>query len=252
MSVLMSASVSAEDFLFQELLANYPSGTIQLEPSVPISTEMIPYVWVTDIAPDRLEDLLLSELGVESVEIVDTTNSRTLVRLTWCDDDVGGLMASFRTTPVAMWEAVGTGDRWYFSLRFLTPDAVSRFYRECQNKGVTVNPIRIQQDKSGMAEGADKYGLTPVQRQTLVEAFELGYFAIPRKITLVELAEMHAVSDNAISERLRRGIGSLIDSTLVDSKELVWLSNKLKRRPENDRFESRLGYAGSRYRSEDT
>jgi predicted DNA binding protein len=40
----------------------------------------------------------------------------------------------------------------------------------------------------------------------LVAAVEEGYFAVPRRTTLVEIAEGIRVSDQAVSERLRRAL----------------------------------------------
>lgn len=235
MSVLIDVSVSASDFLFRDVLTNHPTCTVQLEPSVSTGNPIVSYVWTTKMPPDRLEGLFSSEPGVERAEIVDTTDERLLVRLTWDGDgDVNALLTTFRELPVTVWEAIGSGEGWYFTLRFLTADAVSRFYRECRNDDIAVNPLRIQQNAPRMAGGKSKYGLTPLQRKTLVQAHESGYFKIPRETTLTKLAERYAVSDNALSERLRRGIDALVGNTLVDSKESVWFGEQSERRIENN------------------
>ena len=60
-----------------------------------------------------------------------------------------------------------------------------------------------------------RHGLTDGQRDTLVAAFEAGYFTVPREITLKELAEQRDSSHQALSEQLRRATGTLVESTLI-------------------------------------
>lgn len=52
--------------------------------------------------------------------------------------------------------------------------------------------------------------LTPPQRETLKLAYERGYYEIPRGASLMELAGELGVSDQACSERLRRGVQRLL------------------------------------------
>jgi predicted DNA binding protein len=60
-----------------------------------------------------------------------------------------------------------------------------------------------------------RYGLTDEQYEALVEAYQRGYFEVPLGITLAELAEELGVSHQALSERVRRGTGALVDDTLL-------------------------------------
>jgi hypothetical protein len=58
------------------------------------------------------------------------------------------------------------------------------------------------------------FGLTPEQRTTLVSAVHGGYYDIPRGMSTQDLADEYDISDQAITERLRRGIASLVTHTL--------------------------------------
>jgi predicted DNA binding protein len=57
-------------------------------------------------------------------------------------------------------------------------------------------------------------GLTPEQREALVSAYETGFFEVPRESSMHDLAESLGISDQAVSERLRRGYGRLVEATL--------------------------------------
>jgi len=46
--------------------------------------------------------------------------------------------------------------------------------------------------------------LTPKQRETLLKAYEMGYYTIPRKTTLSEIGKAMNISDSAVREHLRK------------------------------------------------
>ena len=80
-------------------------------------------------------------------------------------------------------------------------------FREIRDAGFDVKIERL------MVEGSGSSGsmLTPTQRETLRLAYERGYYEIPRGTSLMELASDLGVSDQACSERLRRGIQRILD-----------------------------------------
>ena len=105
-------------------------------------------------------------------------------------------------------------DGW--RLRLLFPDraAVSSFTRRCDADGMEPN-VRAIQDAGG--PHVDRaYDLTRIQAETLQFAVECGYFDVPRRATLETLADGLDVSKQAVSERLRRGLDSLLTDTVSD------------------------------------
>ena len=58
--------------------------------------------------------------------------------------------------------------------------------------------------------GGDGLTLTPKQREALVVAIDRGYFDVPRRATLAEVAAELGVSDTAASQRIRRGCRELV------------------------------------------
>jgi hypothetical protein len=46
-------------------------------------------------------------------------------------------------------------------------------------------------------------------------AYEQGYFEVPRSVTVTELADHFGISDNAFSQRLRRGLSALVFETMI-------------------------------------
>jgi len=116
----------------------------------------------------------------------------------------------------AVLQARGAANRWYFQLRFDTQDDVSRFQRRCSERDI---PIAIEQVLSGSAGEHTGPLLTPTQRQTVALALEWGYFDVPRRTTVVELAKELDVSDQAVSARLRRATKRLSQQALSDAAD---------------------------------
>lgn len=65
-------------------------------------------------------------------------------------------------------------------------------------------------------QDTERFGLSEVQAETLLTALEQGFYSVPREDNLEELAEPLDVSHQAVSERLRRGMCSLIENTIAD------------------------------------
>lgn len=68
-------------------------------------------------------------------------------------------------------------------------------------------------------EPAGQFGLSDAQYETLITAYELGYFQVPRETTVDELGEELGVSAQSVSERLRRGHEKLVSGALPAAVE---------------------------------
>ena len=63
------------------------------------------------------------------------------------------------------------------------------------------------------------YGVTQLQRDTLMRAVQGGYYSIPRQMSTQDLADEFGISDQAVTERLRRAIVTLTENTLITVQE---------------------------------
>lgn len=102
---------------------------------------------------------------------------------------------------------------WRFRVQFPDETSLQRYVTYCETNGIRFNPRRLSHSsQSGMGE---KFGLTPGQKAALISASKRGFFEVPRACTLEELAADRNVTHQALSERMRRGLDSLIESTLL-------------------------------------
>lgn len=101
---------------------------------------------------------------------------------------------------------------WLATLEVPEMESLQRFRDYCVERDVAFSVERLyREDEDPGAE----FGLTPVQRETLVAAYENGYFDAPRNVTVDDLGALLGVSPSAISGRLRRGIRNLVGATLL-------------------------------------
>ena len=212
MSVIADFSIPAEQFALGHLLEVRPGVQVRLESMVPTGETMIPYFWVEDPDIEAVEEALLESTYVEEASIVDRVGDEALFRVVWAED-VNGIIETITETESVILEGNGHGDNWTFELRFPEYDALSQFYRSVVEKDISItlenvhNPI----DQSGPQPNV----LTDEQREALQTALEEGYFAVPREITLVELADQLGISDSAVSQRIRRGLTKLLTTNLT-------------------------------------
>ncbi|WP_049926331.1 helix-turn-helix domain-containing protein [Halopiger goleimassiliensis] len=102
---------------------------------------------------------------------------------------------------------------WIATLEIPEREALREFRRLCTDLDVSFTVDRLfHADEESAGE---EYGLTPVQARTLVTAYEHGYFENPRGASVEDLADDLGVSSSAVSGRLRRGLGRLVENTLV-------------------------------------
>ncbi|MFB6080766.1 MAG: helix-turn-helix domain-containing protein [Haloferacaceae archaeon] len=211
MSVVAQFSVPADAFELGDALEVRRGIRIRLETMIPTGETVIPYLWVPNRDGDAVERALRASPLVADVRAVNELDDETLFRVSWAPD-IDGLIDAIDASKAVILHGEGQGDRWSFRARFPEHDDLSSFYRTCLDEGI---PIEMREVHDPLDDAtADGFGLTDDQRVALRTALEEGYFAVPRGITLVELAEMLGVSDSAVSQRIRRGLTAVLSATL--------------------------------------
>jgi hypothetical protein len=104
---------------------------------------------------------------------------------------------------------------WSFRLSFPDREAVVAFNERCVE--TDLKPMITSVHPVDDADDTCRYGLTEVQGETLLTALSAGYFDVPRRARLSDLAESLDVSDQAVSERIRRGTSRLVANTIGES-----------------------------------
>lgn len=216
MSVIASVSIPASEFPLGSVLESEFDGPLTIETTVPTSEEVIPYLWVPNSAPESVTETIEAQPAVKSAGEVDDIGEYDLLKVEW-RESVNGVLAAIREHNAIVTNATGTSDRWTFQLRFPSYEDLSLFYTDCLEQGVSLDLVQLHEAVD--PERDQQFGLTSPQRDLVVTAYESGYFDVPRRTTLVELGDELGISDSAVSQRLRRGLAALVDSTLAIDSE---------------------------------
>ncbi|MCU4924631.1 helix-turn-helix domain-containing protein [Halobacteria archaeon AArc-dxtr1] len=211
MSVIATVWVPDETFSLGSSLTE-TGASLAVEPTVSTGGSAVPYLWAQTADPDRLVADLEADATVASATVVDRGDGYVLVKFAWAEP-VNGFLGAIRRSDALVMNAVRGGDGWQFQLRFPSYDAISAFYAECREHELSID-VRQLSETVAPGEG-ERFGLTEPQRELVVAAYEAGYFDVPRQTTLVELGEQSGISDVAASQRLRRGLQSLVGSTVA-------------------------------------
>ena len=152
---------------------------------------------------EAFERGLEADETVASYDVLETEGSRRLYTVEL--SDAGRRASILPLLGESGGEFVGgkrTGDEWTVRLRFSDDAALQTFADAIAARPDTSIAVKsIRQDACDDESG---FGLTPSQQEALDVALEWGYFDVPRRTTLAEIADEVGVSDQAVSERLRR------------------------------------------------
>jgi predicted DNA binding protein len=108
--------------------------------------------------------------------------------------------------------AATANGRW--NVRVLVPErpALARTFEACEAAGLSMDVAKVYTLDDGRQ---GRFGLTDGQQETLALAFERGYYGVPRGVMAKELADELAISHQALSERVRRAHGNLVENAIV-------------------------------------
>lgn len=168
----------------------------------------------TDVEPNALESALLGDESVVEFVAIDSAVVESRYRVVLDTDyvEIYTQLVARQTYPMG---AIVTAHGWTVSTQFADRADLEAFRDTCQSSGITFRPHRLCETE----HGGDDYGLTAPQREALLVAHRLGYFAVPREADLTDLSAELDATTSAISERLRRGTHQLIDHTLASSEQ---------------------------------
>lgn len=218
MSVIAELRIPSSDFELGRILHVDGVSSIELESLVPVGNATVPLVWIHNSTRDSFVETVQRHPTVNSATEVDVFDDRTLFTLDW-DADQDHVFRGIHESMGQLLGATGTPEAWDFELRFPTHEALSTFTSHCEDAQISLNVIRIYNPTEPTAN--QWYGLSEPQRKAMMLAVEMGYYDIPRGCTTVELAEELGISDQAVTERLRRAIVVLVNHTLVPSDSVA-------------------------------
>ncbi|MFC7068766.1 helix-turn-helix domain-containing protein [Halobaculum lipolyticum] len=215
MSVHATVSVPPSAFVLARTLAVAPDARIEVEAVVPVAERRAPYLRIVADDPDLVVDLVAAESAVVAVDPIHRGDGEATIGVRWGELRSDLLDATVETDAACV-EAVASRGVWRLTFRFPTHERVTDWYRRCRERDVAVTVERLREAPPA-GTPSDAAALTDPQREALRVALSAGYFAVPRGATLEAVAAELGVSDTAASQRIRRGVGSLLAASFRES-----------------------------------
>ncbi|WP_435360894.1 helix-turn-helix domain-containing protein [Haloarchaeobius sp. DFWS5] len=216
MGVIAEFTVDGDDFALKT--PEYTDFEVEFESAVPVGTEVLPSAWVWG-SHEKFEDTLDTCQYIQSYRAVETVGEKRLYRFEW-DEAVHDVLSCFVETDGTVLRIRG-GAQWRFTVRFPGDANVSHFHSMCRTRGISLELHRLSHVTEAEATNDNEYGLTGEQREALVYAVQTGYFSIPRRSTLDDIAKRFDISNQAASERIRRATESVLQQALGDELDVL-------------------------------
>lgn len=211
-AVIAELEIPSEQIAMSETLTQFEEIEFDVQELVAHDDVVSPFVWVSGVGIDRLESAFDADPSVGSYRrLTEKSDGSVLYEMEWSRD--ADIVLRLIEEAGAVLHATGETDCWFFQLLYPTHEALSRSYEECRREGLAVDVIRIYRAKDG-DDGTSL--LTENQRETVIQAFDRGYYDIPRRTTLGELAESRGTSHQSLSEQLRRAHRNLIETHVIE------------------------------------
>jgi predicted DNA binding protein len=215
MSKVVELTVPTEQFALAETFRSVPDATFE---AVPVAAHpprgSMSFFSAESSRGAKLDSALRSDESTEDVTRLSESGSRQLYEISW-RPRVRTVLGVFLQTTGSLLCAWGRADRW--NLRFLFPDqeSISEICDNWRTHGIDPSIQRVV----GVAGkfGFPEMKLSKCQHDTLLTAYEMDYYDIPRGAQLEGVADELQVSHQALSERLRRGHRNLVETALCES-----------------------------------
>jgi hypothetical protein len=200
--------VRTDEFEPGGVLTRGDTELVELGAVVTYGTKAVFFFAVREPAHERFEEQVTAHPSVERVQQVSRQDGERLFTLDW-DTSGDRLFEAVRTTDARLITVQPAATGWQLVFQFPGLDALVQFRELCDDAGIDLVVERV------CAPSSPGYGLTDPQREALVEAVRSGYYAIPRRLSTQDLAEQFGISDQAVTERLRRAVTTLTENTLL-------------------------------------
>ncbi|EJN58654.1 helix-turn-helix domain-containing protein [Halogranum rubrum] len=216
MAILVELDVPIKSLEIGQATESVPESHIELEQVVPIGDGIIPYFWATTADFDMFESSVRAHETVDRLELVAAIEDRRLYRVYW--ETMGGFVSALSASDATVLEGYGSNP-WSFQLLFPTRAHATKFRERCMDEDISFDVRRISELTNRVAESA--FNLTDEQHEALRLAIGRGYYSIPREVTLAELAADVGISQQAMSERLRRGTAKVLVQIIEDGSRFT-------------------------------
>lgn len=169
--------------------------------------------WAAGGDLDAFEDGLTADPTVTDEVLIADTEGRRLYRVRFTEaGEEAATFPKWSEFDISPMHSEATADGWRVRMRMPDRDALTSYQRVCDEIGLDFELQKMYERWEPESESSVR--LSPAQREALLAARELGYFEIPRDASLADVSDELGITPQSLSERLRRGVPTLIDRTI--------------------------------------
>ncbi|MGA9403060.1 helix-turn-helix domain-containing protein [Haladaptatus sp.] len=217
MAVIAELTLKPSDFPLGKLLTAGMRIHIEFERIVPVGPRVVPVFWAWGDDMPEFEKRVRDGPYVNDLTELDHVDDRVLYLMDWEIPDEAFLEGLQETNGIIRTAEGYDDDDWSFELLFPSYDDLSEFHSYSLENDIEYTLGRIYTLREA-GKNQLSLSLTENQREALLLALQRGYFSTPSRVTLDELAAELDISQQALSERIRRGNESLLRQTLLGSE----------------------------------
>lgn len=212
MSTIAQFGVPAETFALRETLPAVPGVTVEAERVVAHDDRVMPFVWAATEDLGAFEEALSDDPTVENERRLTELADGGFYQMEWVER-IDVLVHSMTEHGAVILKARGQGDRWHLRILFPEREAFTQTREFCRSHDLRFDVEQIHELDRRDQQG--QWGLTTEQYEAVTTALDRGYYEVPRNASARDLAKKLGISHQALSERLRRGHGTLVSNALL-------------------------------------
>jgi predicted DNA binding protein len=186
---------------------------VAAERVVPLGDELLPAVRAVTSDAESFGRAVESHASTARFDLVKERDDAAVYRARWVEapDDLTAVIREADGVALAVFRRE-ENTRWVWDLRFPNRATTTAFRDACAKQNIDVRVRRIGAD--GVHEVDPTQDLSEEQRTALEVAHEQGYFEVPRRATLSDVAAELHISQQAASELVRRAVDNVVRRVL--------------------------------------
>jgi predicted DNA binding protein len=209
---VVTGEIPADEFALYEALSALPDVEFEVERVVQSGDDAaMPLMWIRNADQEAVEAAFEDDPSVQDLTLLSAFDEELLYRMDWIAD-IQVVLQMLTNSEATITDAYGTDGRWYLRVLYPDRDSLGKTTQFVDDEGLTFNVTAIRQMEG---EPAGRFGLTTSQFEALEAAQDAGYYEVPRDTELSDLADELGISHQALSERLRRATGALVEDALL-------------------------------------
>ncbi|WP_353633924.1 helix-turn-helix domain-containing protein [Halobacterium sp. NMX12-1] len=210
MTSVVEVAVPAADLALAETFQRTPGATVESMQAAAADGDAALSVLTVEGGED-VERAVDRDATVEAATALATLDEECVLRVDWTAP-TAELLRVLHPNDGAVLEARATDGTWWFRVLFGERAMTEDWHRECRDSALRVNVESVYGPTTTV--WSRETGLSEKQYAALESALRRGFYEVPRRVTLEELAAEFDVTHQALSERLSRAHRAAISNVV--------------------------------------